>query len=108
MRTIYENLQEAGHTWKIYFHDVAQAFALRNLHPYAAANFEWFYEKPDRETSFLLDVQEGTLPNYSFIEPQYVNALGNPANDQHPPHDLRYGEQLIATVYDALRRNQDV
>jgi len=108
MRTIYENLQEAGRSWKIYFHDVAQAFALRNLHPYAADGFEWFYPKAGRDTSFLLDAQEGTLPNYSFIEPQYLNAPGSPANDQHPPHDLRYGERLIATVYDALRNNEEL
>lgn len=108
MRTIYENLQEAGRSWKIYFHDVAQAFALRSLHPYAADQFEWFYPKPDRDTSFMLDAQEGTLPHYSFIEPQYINAPGSPANDQHPPHDLRYGERLIATVYDALRGNEEL
>src|SRR6267142_3262650 len=34
MRSIFENLMEAGHTWKVYYDDYAQTFALRNLHRY--------------------------------------------------------------------------
>jgi phospholipase C len=64
--------------------------------------------QPLKETSFLQDVAAGTLPDYSFIEPRYFALPGLPANDQHPPHDLRQGEKLIATVYDALRGNPAV
>jgi hypothetical protein len=28
------------------------------------------------------------------------------ATDQHPPHDVRLGEYLIAEVYDTLRASQ--
>jgi len=107
MRTIYENLMEQGKTWKVYLHDVAQAFALTNLHPYMD-RFQLFDPRPWRETSFLQDAAAGTLPNYSFIEPRYFSLPGLPANDQHPPHDLRWGEKLIASVYDALRGNRRV
>jgi phospholipase C len=109
MRTIYENLMAAPQpqTWKIYFHDVPQSFALRSLHRHADC-FEYFYRREDRATSFFDDVANGTLPSYSFIEPQYFNAPLAPANDQHPPHDLRYGEALVADVYDALLSNADV
>jgi phospholipase C len=109
MRTIYENLMTAPapKTWKVYFHDSPQAFAIRSLHPYAD-HFEYVFRRPDRETSFLQDVASGNLPNYSFIEPQYFSSPGNPANDQHPPHDVRYGEALIADVYDALRSNEEI
>jgi phospholipase C len=107
MRTIYENLMDQGKTWKIYLHDVAQAFALNNLHSYMD-RFQLFEPNPFRETSFLQDVAAGTLPSYSFIEPRYFGLPGLPANDQHPPHDLRQGEKLIATVYDALRSNPAV
>ena len=41
MRSIFENLMDAGHTWKVYFDDYAQTFALRNLHRYAD-RFEHF------------------------------------------------------------------
>jgi phospholipase C len=45
------------------------------------------------------------LPQYSFIEPRYFAdlALNSIPNDQHPPHNVLYGEQLIAQVYNALR-----
>jgi phospholipase C len=54
---------------------------------------------------FLDDAQKGTLPNYSFIEPRYFPDPFDQAvpNDQHPPHNMVYGEQLIAAVYNAVR-----
>ncbi len=101
MRTIYEELMDHGYTWKIYFDDHPQSFALRNLHPYAGDLF-------CRMEVFAQDVQNATLPNYAFLEPQYFGALGNPANDQHPPHSLIEGERLIASVYDTLRSREDL
>jgi phospholipase C len=107
MRTIYENLMDQGKTWKVYLHDVAQSFALTNLHPFMD-RFQPVEPQPTKETSFLQDAAAGTLPNYSFIEPRYFGLPGLPANDQHPPHDLRQGEKLIASIYDALRSNPTV
>jgi phospholipase C len=107
MRTIYQNLLDRGHTWKVYFHDGAQAFALRNLHRYADL-FQRFEDARPGQSTFLDDAAAGTLPDYAFIEPQYFSLLDAPANDDHPPHDLVEGERLIATVYDALRANEDV
>lgn len=100
MRTIYESLMDHGRTWKIYFDDHAQAFALRNLHRHL--------DRFHRFETFAADVAAGTLADYSFIEPQYFSALGNPATDQHPPHRLEDGERLIAAVYDTLRSNEAV
>jgi phospholipase C len=107
MRTFYENLMDQRKTWKIYLHDTAQAFALANLHSHFD-RFQHFYPSPNDESSFLQDAAAGTLPDYCFIEPRYFNVPGCPANDQHPPHDLRHGEQLVAAVYDALRGNETV
>jgi phospholipase C len=47
----------------------------------------------------------GRLPNYSFIEPRYFSSivLNRMPNDQHSPHNVAYGERLIARCYDALR-----
>ncbi|MGC1523749.1 MAG: alkaline phosphatase family protein, partial [Steroidobacteraceae bacterium] len=56
-------------------------------------------------SQFLAYAQCGTLPNYSFIEPRYFADLFGvfSPNDEHPPHNVVYGETLIATVYNALR-----
>jgi len=57
------------------------------------------------EDDFMSDAMAGRLPNYSFIEPRYFSSLilHLMPNDQHPPHNVAYGERLIARCYDALR-----
>ncbi len=100
MRSIFENLMDAGHTWKVYYDDYAQTFALRNLHKYGD-RFELF-------DAFARDVANGTLPDYSFIEPRSFSAPGWPANDQHPPHSVLEGEKLIAAIYDTLRGEETI
>ena len=42
----------------------------------------------------------GDLPSYAFLEPNYGGA---DQNDQHPPSDIRTGEQLIADVYNMVK-----
>ncbi|MEP4092863.1 alkaline phosphatase family protein [Reichenbachiella sp.] len=46
---------------------------------------------------------QGNLPSYSFLEPNYG---GSGQNDQHPPSDIRPGEQLIADIYNAVRESE--
>jgi phospholipase C len=99
MRTIYENIMGVGLKWAIYFHDFPQSLALANLTDSAlAGNFRFFPE-------FFQDLKNGTLPNYSFLEPRYFNFLSWKANDQHPPHDVQLGDHLIADVYEQLRQS---
>ena len=44
--------------------------------------------------------RSGDLPSYAFLEPNY----GGPGqNDQHPPCDIRPGEQLIADIYNMVK-----
>jgi phospholipase C len=98
MPTIFENLSAAGRTWRNYYHDFSQTWALQRLQTETnKANFYSFGQ-------FQKDTQNGQLPHYSFIEPKYYSFFGE-ANDQHPPHDLRAGEALIATVYHSLRNS---
>jgi phospholipase C len=101
MRTIFENLAEAGHTWAVYFGDHTQTFALGALHRHAADGFRSLER-------FAEDVRAGTLPSYAFLEPVYLDTAVSAASDQHPPHDLLEGERLIAWVYDTLSGNQAV
>jgi phospholipase C len=95
--TIYDRLDAAHQTWRIYFHDIPQAATLDHLQADSArGNFRLFGQ-------FLEDAHAGTLPAYSFIEPRYFDLLSLKANDEHPPHDVALGEHLIADVYEALR-----
>jgi phospholipase C len=99
MPTIFRRLGERGYGWKIYFHDLPQTMTLFDLWPKMPTHFCLFDEEFERHAS------SGRLPAYSFIEPRYFpSVLANkPPNDQHPPHNLLFGDQLIARVYNAVR-----
>ncbi|MBS0652866.1 MAG: phosphoesterase, partial [Verrucomicrobia bacterium] len=96
MPTIFTRFNQLGkeNGWKIYYHDFPHASTLSDLWPHTD-QFHHFYR-------FKEDAVNGTLPSYSFIEPRYFSDLDFP-NDQHPPHDVRFGEALIADVYNTLQ-----
>ncbi len=94
MNTIFNEL-DGLKTWKIYFHDFPQSALLSRLWG-RFENFKLF-------DAFLADAKAGTLPNYSFIEPMYYPTLETPPNDMHPPHNVAYGDALVASVYNAVR-----
>ena len=95
METIYNQFEQAGiDDWKIYFHDIAHAHTLARLW-LLSDHFRYYDEFRD-------SARTGNLPSYSFIEPRYFTILRLP-NDQHPPHVVTVGEQLIADIYNCLR-----
>jgi phospholipase C len=96
--SIFRALENAGEHWRVYFHDFPQSLLLDDIWDVAAGHYSLF-------SQFLVDAQAGVLPAYSFIEPNYFANIftGTPPNDQHPPHDVRYGEKLLADVYNAVR-----
>ena len=50
-------------------------------------------------SEFYKAAEKGELPSYCFLEPQFS---GSEQNDQHPPQDIRPGEQLMADIYNAV------
>ncbi len=94
METIFNRLEEANQAWKIYFHDIAQSKTLAKL--WLHADHFRFYDE------LRQDAASGDLPSYAFVEPRYFPFFHLP-NDQHPPHVVTLGEQLIADVYNSLR-----
>lgn len=96
-RTIYDALADAGYDWAIYFHDFPQSLTMASLRK------EAFRPRFKFMPQLFLDLKTGNLPAYSFIEPRYFDLLRWKANDQHPPHDVRLGEHLIADIYESLR-----
>ena len=96
MHSIFENLSAAGKTWSNYYHEISQTWELQRLDtPELIGNFKGYGD-------FRKDAKKGKLPNYSFIEPKYFWWFGG-ANDQHPPHNVKAGEALIADVYHCVR-----
>jgi phospholipase C len=110
--TIFELLDGGnGHNpanWKVYFHD----FPISKLNEYVflsdfahnVCNFDTSdYGFLSKHPTFAEDVQNRTLPRYSFIEPRYGGINHLPPNDNHPPYDVRNGEILVGTIYNLLR-----
>lgn len=128
--TIFSALDRAGVEWAVYYHDFPHAACLRGLATHADLKGRASLRPIDE---FYKDLRTHRLPAYIFIEPGYfapsrtiggrlldvlkwvAKLIGLPVrpskshpNDQHPPHDVRLGEHLIADIYDALRANEDV
>ncbi len=112
--TIFNLLQEAGLSWKVYAsspnkpdghnpddsltedmqHFSLTRLTMTQLHD---ASLNDHFQAIDQ---LFDDAAKGALPGYCFLEPQYS---GTGQNDQHPPSDVRAGEQLIAKVFEAVR-----
>ncbi|MFM0670233.1 alkaline phosphatase family protein [Paraburkholderia sediminicola] len=107
VRTIYNALEDAGFSWATYAFDSNEVLEFSQVSG-KTQNFKLF------ENSFKTDVTAGTLANYSFIIPRFFNSknaaapTGGLANSQHAPQDARYGDNLVADVYEALRGNPDI
>jgi phospholipase C len=107
-KSIYERVVAAGHTARLYYYDQSSSsLEVVNLLQNQPALFGTFQD-------FLDACQRNKLPDYCFIEPNYTDhddpSGGGEllASDQHPDHDVRAGEQFIATVYNAIRNNPNL
>jgi phospholipase C len=103
--SIYERMIKAGHTAKIYYYDqqssILAAASLMMNHAQIFASY----------AQFIQDCTAGTLPEYSFIEPNHNDRLGPGggeilASDQYPDHNVQEGERFIASTYNAIRTNK--
>ncbi len=55
---------------------------------------------------FFQQAADGTLPSVSWIDPLFVNSPGViAANDDHPPADIRRGQDFVLNIYHALASN---
>jgi len=97
-KTIFDSIEEGGLDWKFYFADAPLELVMLEkltLNPLKVKGWEHLFE----------DIAAGTLPAFSWVNPRwFVNTTTSEgANDQHPDHDVRLGEGLFKTMYEALR-----
>jgi len=100
--SIYQRLSKAGKKAMIYYYATwsgtqGMTFLLSDQDQY----FGLFGD-------FISDCKKGRLPEYAFVEPAYSDNGTTLANDQHPDHSVRAGENFIRQVYEAIRSNPDV
>jgi phospholipase C len=92
-RTIFESLDEAGVSWKIY--DAQVAFAL--LYGYVRSHADHVHPIAD----YFADAAAGTLPQVAFIDPIFLGDE-NTENDEHPPANVQVGQAFVASIVGAL------
>jgi phospholipase C len=98
-KSIYSRLIAGGHTAKLYYFDSASStLELTNLLQDQPQIFGTYQQ-------FLADCKAGTLPEYSFVEPNYSDHDDMIASDQHPDHHVAEGERFIASIYMAIKQN---
>jgi phospholipase C len=119
-QTVFDRLEEAGISWKVYF-DEMQLVSLTGVQMAPTLEKHWRTDHFVHMKDFFKDAEAGTLPAYAFIEPRMVYNH----NDFHPPFgtfrssvvggeqildsavsDVRAGEKLVASVYNAIKRSE--
>lgn len=98
VRTIFNVLEDCGMSWRVYSAaTVVPALTWLMspmLWPFALGRFCHFDD-------FKKDCAGGNLPQYSFLEPSFVE---NP-NDEHPPHDVVAGELFLWQIWNAISKS---
>ena len=96
-QTIFDQVDAAGLEWRNYFNDTPWELFMESIahSPENLKNMDTFYS----------DARKGNLPSYAWINPRSgVNmTTGEGSQDQHPDHDVAFGERYIKDIYEALR-----
>jgi phospholipase C len=94
-----------GPTWKIYKDSLLH---ILDRFPATSIQFPHLWLPPAQAAiqfrhldDFHADAAAGNLPTYTFLEPRLLLD----GNDQHPPRDIRPGEQLMYDVYETVRKS---
>ena len=91
--SIFESLDAAGVTWKVYASDLP--FAL--LYAYVQAHGTNLVPI----AQFYADAAAGSLPQVSFVDPLFFGDETN-QNDEHPPNNVQIGQAFVAGVVQAM------
>ena len=106
--TIFDSLETAGVTWKVYITDLT--YAVPPVQDSYLNNFTMAAKYPQNFvpiSQFLSDSQNGTLPAVSYIEAGYNSGL-----DEHPGLDdgspggsVQLGSQYVSTLINGLMQS---
>lgn len=97
-RTIFENIDDAGLSFGIYYQSIPTTLFYRNLR-----KLKYLTKFHSYDSTFKDQASKGSLPNYVVIEQQYLDSKSKPANDDHPSHDVYQGQMFVKEVYESLR-----
>ncbi|XP_062017288.1 non-specific phospholipase C2 [Rosa rugosa] len=96
-RTIFENLDDEGISFGIYYQNIPTTLFYRNLRKLKYLGNFHLYD------AFKAHAKQGKLPSYTVVEQRYFDLKFAPANDDHPSHDVYHGQMFVKEVYEILR-----
>ncbi|HEY3194792.1 MAG TPA: alkaline phosphatase family protein [Candidatus Dormibacteraeota bacterium] len=96
-RSVFDSLDQAGISWKVYAAQYPFAIAFLFSHVRETADFNKVFPI----SKYFQDAAAGTLPQVAFIDPIFV-APNNIENDEHPPANVQVGEKFTSQVIGAL------
>lgn len=99
--TIFNELDAAGVSWKIYSASYPLAFA--ELFGYVR-NLRFANIRPISQ--YFNDAAHGLLPQVTFIDPLFLGPT-NVENDEHPNSNVQVGQKFVSNVVDALFTSPD-
>jgi phospholipase C len=92
--TIWDLAANAGLVAKYYPSNMSQSFTSLWGAKYASIT--------QPLSQFMTDAASGNLPAISYIDPNFAGEGQGTGNDDHPLNDIRNGQLLMNTVYNAL------
>lgn len=96
--TIFDELQQAGISWKVYYTDTTNGVPDTYLTQFATyANPKPLPANVVSVAQFLTDTQNGTLPQVAFIEGGY-----NSGTDEHPDNNVQTGATYVESLINRL------
>jgi phospholipase C len=106
-RTIFDVLRERGITWAVFESDLS-IIRMFNHFRLNANEVRPYINREDPGQSFAEVAKRGELPQVVFVEPNFVDIPPiETATDDHPPADLRRGQNFVAEVVRALTANRE-
>lgn len=97
---IYGRLRNHGRTAKIYYYNVQSGTIGMTF--LSSSYFGLYHD-------FVKDCRNNRLPDYSFIEPPYVDQDdGTLAADHHPDNFVPAGDLFIRNIYEAIRSSDEL
>ena len=93
-RSIFNELDEAGESWKIYFSDIPAGFLFAYVRTHAAGHVVPINQ-------YFADAAAGRLPQVAFLDPMF-GGNKNTETDEHPPANIQIGQRFVAGVVNAL------
>jgi phospholipase C len=96
---VFNLLDAAGITWRIYYSQIPFADEFSYVRDHAPGNVVPIDQ-------YYADAAAGTLPQVSFIDPIFASQADT-ETDEHPCSNIQVGEQFVANVTDALFASPD-